>query len=605
MKKRERIDLDSKRSEILQSNQELFTKLPMVKPYNAIYFPWKRPCPQKILIVTDGYTNSLTGSFSHSYFGLSHLVDTLLDQTEYFVDFRLTLAHRQIDQYKPSPGSPADPADPNHALYARYAPNFESFRFTTTANDVKTNRQFDINYYDQIWLVGVRNDDSQRLDNAELALLTDWMDKGGGVFAVGDHQELGAGLCARVPRVSKMRIWEDGYVDNNGNLKNTPRPTGETRHDTLEKGHDAFYHFDDESDDIPMTILPKWYYSWSYSPFFRNKYPHPILCGKDGVIDILPDHPHEGEVIDSHLVKIDETLVNGKPEFPQRGGIDFRPDVIARAQVQPDHTNASDLNKREADAKTFGAIGAYDGYKTDVGRVVVDSTWHHWMDVNLIGRDPDFLDSDRGNAANPKTQGFLATANGRDSLKRIENYFINVGLWLAPKTDRFCMLNGLLWFYTIKYPSVERISPKLPILELGLMAKDALGRTAGQCNLRDWIFEVFPHKLERMFEDFDGKKLEHNLMLPTRELVEIYAFGGALQQLLGLAYEIQDAPHDDKKTMAMVEDKVPELVAKGFVNGFDTLLADMKENMGHLNESFEIFDTVNLEKTLKYRRSDD
>lgn len=605
MKKREKESLVSESASILQSHFDPSLEVKELHHAHHLPIPWKFPCPQKILIVTDGYMgNSLYASFSHYYFGLSALVDTLLDQSDYFVNFKLTLAHRQTDLEKPSPGSPANPADPNHALYARYAPNFENFRFTTSGNDVKTNVPFNINHYDQIWLFGVRADDSERLDDAELALLTTWMDNGGGVFAVGDHADLGAGLCARVPRVSKMRLWENNTIDGLGNTVSPPVALGANRHDTLIKGHDSEYHFDDESDDIPMTILPKWYYSWSFSPFFRNKSPHPILCGKNGVINILPDHPHEGEVMAAHKVKITETLVNGQPEFPQYFGNDFRPEVIAHAQVQSDHTNIIDKNKGDANSKIFGAIGTYDGYKTDVGRVVVDSTWHHWMDVNLIGRPANLLDSDPGNAANPKTQGFLATPSGIASYKRIQNYFINVGLWLAPKSDRLCMLNGLLWHYTIQYPAVERISPKYSVVKMGIMAKDALGRSAGQCNLRDWIFQVFPHELERLFIDWDGKKLESNLILPTRELIEVYAFGGAIQQLLELAYEIQNESMKDKEVQAQVEKRIPELVAKGFVNGFDNLLADMKENMGHLKESFEIFDTVNVEKTLKYRRSE-
>ena len=63
-----------------------------------------------------------------------------------------------------------------------------------------------------------------------------------------------------------------------------------------------------KSDDIPMRISPRWYHShlcvhdfkpahylW---PYKWKKFPHPILCGKDGVINVLPDHPHEGEVVE-------------------------------------------------------------------------------------------------------------------------------------------------------------------------------------------------------------------------------------------------------------------------------------------------------------------
>ena len=67
------------------------------------------------------------------------------------------------------------------------------------------------------------------------------------------------------------------------------------------------------------------------------------------------------EIIAENLVVINQNLVN-ESEFRQIAGNDFRPEVIARAYVKGDHTNQSDTNKGAANAKTFEAIGAYDGY---------------------------------------------------------------------------------------------------------------------------------------------------------------------------------------------------------------------------------------------------
>lgn len=540
-----------------------------------IHFPWKRPCPQKILIVTDGYPGSfLNGSFSKYYFGLSAVIDTLLDQTEYYVKFNLTLAHRQTDDHKPNvPVS--DPA------YQRYGPNFEGFRFTTAANDIKTGKAFDINYYDQIWLFGVRANvnDVFKLDDDELVILTEWMKKGGGLFATGDHDDLGASLCARVPRASKMRMWTTIFNNNGQVVKSPPVPNGVNRHDTLKSGHDNTYTFDDESDDIPMDISPKFYYRWSWHPFYRTKFPHPILCGKDGVIDILPDHPHEGEVIEENQVNISETLVNGEKEFPKIGSLNFRPEVIAHAHVLGDHTAMSDINKGAANSKTFGAIGAYDGYQTNLGRVVVDSTWHHWFDVNLIGRPVGYLNTPPFDSTNPKTLGFLGSPSGLIAYKRIQNYFINVGLWLAPKSDRLCMLNGLLWGYVVKYPAVERFSPKMPIIELGTYAKDALGKIAGQCNLRSWIFEVYPAEIIKTFDYFNGKGPHQCLTCPPEDLLEIYALGAITRNLLELAYEIQDESSENLKMQEKVGAEVNKRILSGLEDGFKQMITDMDASM--------------------------
>lgn len=537
------------------------------------FYPWRRPCPQKILMVTDGYIGSfLNGSFSNYYFGLSAVIDTLLDQTDYFVNFKLTLAHRQVDTNKPS-GPITSPE------YKRYGPNFENFRFTTGASDIKTNKTFNIDDYDQIWLFGVRTLDQFRLSDGELSLLTDWMEKGGGVFATGDHADLGAGLCSRVPRASKMRMWTD-VLNSVGNvIKSPPNPTGVDRHDTLVKGHDNRYTFDDESDDIPMKISPKFYYKWSWHPFLQRKHPHPILCGKDGVIDILPDHPHEGEVIESNQVKINDVLVNGNDEFPKYLGNNFRPEVIAHAHVQADHTNLNDSNKGAANGKTFGAIGAYDGYKTNVGRVIVDSTWHHWFDVNLIGRPEGNLNTAPFDDTNPKTEGFNATASGQAEYKRIQNYFINTGLWLAPKSDRQCMLKGLVWYYVFRYPAVERLNPKLSILELGVTARDALGRVAGQCNLTSWIFEILPVEFDLAFTRLNKKLPEQCLTCPPEELLEIYILGHITRNYLELSYKLNDFMPGDKKATALIDESIDGLFKKGIKEGVENMLETFDKNI--------------------------
>lgn len=34
---------------------------------------------------------------------------------------------------------------------------------------------------------------------------------------------------------------------------------------------------------------------------------------------------------------------------------------------------------------SFGLVSAYDGHPAGVGRITCDSTWHHFINVNLIG----------------------------------------------------------------------------------------------------------------------------------------------------------------------------------------------------------------------------
>lgn len=468
-----------------------------------------RPCRLRILMVVDGYQGSfLNITYGQLYFSLSTVVDTLANNPEWWVKFNVTKAHRQTD--------PLGAADVN------------GFRFTAGSLD----------NYDQVWLFGARTDDAERLSDTELEVLSRWMDQGGGVLAMGDHADLGAGLCSRIPRVRGMRKWT--------NAQGVPQPTGANRHDTLLKGHDGFYTFNDESDDRPMQTEVRKYPLSSWSPFFYRSMPHPVLCGADGVIDILPDHPHEGEIIEpANLGQMFSFgAYTNKPEYPSVAGNQPAPEIIAWAFVQGDHTNGlggaagTDRNKGAANAKRFGAIGAYNGHGANVGRVVVDSTWHHWFDVNLVGRPlgPGQDPIDPVPATDPKAQGFEYSAAGLAALARIKNYFRNVGIWLASPAKQRCMFMHALWGGVLRYPLVEQLSPALPLWELGTYARDAIGRRAGQCTIIEWVFHLFPLELQEVFKPLKPRP-DPCLTCPPFEVLEVYTLGGIVREMLSLAYD--------------------------------------------------------------------
>lgn len=473
-----------------------------------------RACRVKILMLVDASI-----SYNHAYFGLSEVLDTLRMNPEWWVKFDVTRAHRQTDFYKPALGTPA---------YALYGPHYENFSFTQDG--------FDINDYDQVWFYGFNSGEGAgtpppQLTQPELDVLFRWMNqRHGGVFATGDHETLGESLCSKIPRVRSMRKWKaaDGV----------PPAGGLTRHDTLLKGHDYAgtpavneslqYTFDDESDDVPMRIKPRWYHHhhcshphahphhW-YWPFFHNHSPHPVLCGTAGVINILPDHPHEGHVVEPSVLTNTIPLDGANArEYPDLGGTPLAPEVIAWATVQNDH-KASDF-KGVANPKNFGAVGAYNGHCVDVGRVVVDSTWHHWFDVNLTGRPAGFITT-----GDPRKQnGFNDTPAGVAALARVQNYFRNVAVWLAPPGKQLCMALHACWGVLHRYPLVEEVHLKTPVWIAGRSAIDALGRFAAQCQVRHWwpiIARPFP--LERLFDP-------RRLLVPVEglKMIDEFAMGG-------------------------------------------------------------------------------
>lgn len=522
-----------------------------------------RPCRLKILVVVDGYPGDfLNVSFSNSYFGLSVVMDTLRENPEWWAKFDITRAHRQTDSFKPDPV--AEPV-----LNARYGPHYEGFRFAGPGKP----GDFDIDDYDQVWLFGARanESDSERLTDDELEVLARWMDeRQGGLFATGDHADLGASLCARVPRAGTMRRWTS--------TDGVPSATGVNRHDTLLKGHDAFYTFNDESDDLPMTTTVRRYPVSGWSRFLRSSMPHPVLCGTDGVIDILPDHPHEGWVNEDADVTLTNTVIFGgysAPEYPVSGGAQPTPEVIAWAHVQGDHTEGrsgspgTDRNKGPANGTMFGAIGAYNGHQADIGRVVVDSTWHHWFDVNLSGRPTDGGDLvDPVSAGDPKAAGFEYSTAGLVALGRIKNYFRNVALWLASPAQQRCMFLRATWGAVHRYHLVENLDLRIPLWELGGFARDVIGRRAGQCTIREWLFPLFPPEILELVEPRRDPKLpvpDPCLSCPPFEAFELMALGGIAREMMALS---QNARIEKAK---ITEKAVAKCLAKGLNTGISEL----------------------------------
>ena len=478
----------------------------------------------RILIVVDGQPGAfLNVSFNQSYFGLSAVLDTLRNEADYFVEFDVKRAHRQTDSFKPAAGSPD---------FAKYAPHYENFRFAGPGKPA----DFDINQYDQVWFFGARTAGDD-LTTAELEVIARWMDeKKGGVFATGDHEQLGRALCQNIPRVRTMRKWTSA--------QGVPLGFGINRHDTLGRGHNTKYSFDDESDDIPMNLDVTRYPVWSWTPFVRQSAPHPLLCGKTGVINVFPDHPHEGEIIEENQIVLNGTInfgnYTGKPEYPSVGGVQVKPQVIAHARVNGDHTegrfgmSGTDQNKGAANAKRFGCVGAYNGHEANVGRVAVDSTWHHWFDVNLIGRhysdDGNFVDT----ADASKHVGFDFSTAGSEAYSQIRAYFRNMALWLSSPEKQASLLWRATWGYVIRYPALERLDLEMPLWELGETARDAIGRRAGKCLLSHWVIDVVQIPREIL------TRPDPCLSCPPVDLFELYSLGGMVREMLQLYYKLEE-----------------------------------------------------------------
>jgi len=426
--------------------------------------PWLWATRIRILFVIDG---PISLSRKKEDFGLHQVIQTLRDpEFAWWVRFEVDVGHRD--------GDSGTAVIRDH----RYDPvlvwrRYTQFRFTQPG--------FDLDDYDQVWFFGFHPgqelDDSRignvpALENAELKRLAEWMDRGGGVFAAGDHGILGASLCSRVPRVRTMRKWKVA--------QGVPTRDGPTRYETLvhltqppgdEPTLDERFAF--EGDRWPQRIEPVYHQTLTGPLALPNLATHPILCAPNGIIDRFPDHMHEGEVIEDGAVKLDEPLdIPGytRPEYPvpipevalagAPPGVDPlplsrpRPRVIAHGWT----TNFGEPAKR------FALIGVYDGDDVKIGRVVVDSTWHHWFSYNLVGFQAD----------------------NQFMFEKMQAYYRNVGLWLSTPAQRASMLASATW------GALAGLSPMafqrgMSAWEVGERVVDVIGRTASQCILTELV----------------------------------------------------------------------------------------------------------------------
>jgi hypothetical protein len=449
--------------------------------------PQPAPKPNiQILMVTDGkydhWASFGPGDPRDGYFGLGELIRTLAAPSNYPVTFTVTKAHRDQDPGQFQLLSPED--------QALLTPEFPAnFKFD----------EHDLSVYDQIWLFGVgdSNGETELLSNDELQSVHEFMEGGGGVFATGDHQELGSPLCGKAPRVSSMRKW---YVSGVPSQLVAPDGLNASRIDTLRHNPSdppaagaPVFNFDDQSDDIPQQIFPTSY------PIFDNDtisyfIVHPLLDHPSGVVDVLPDHMHEGEIVNPADIDLQKQLrFKGAPfdEYPKdANGIRVRPFIVATGQTfahitaATEHHNTDPNNSVEI-PRSFGIIGAYDGRLTGrgTGRVVVDSTWHHFFDINLIG-DPL--------APAPKNQGFLASGNGLVALDKIKRYYRNIGLWLAREAVQKTRFAYAVYHLARLQPlsmliQKNRDYSTKELLQLGYLARSAFHSFAPAPTQLDWL----------------------------------------------------------------------------------------------------------------------
>ncbi len=459
-----------------------------------------------MLIALDGTNSSFANAIDPtdvSYFSLTYFQSVLEAQgvTTPLLPIVLTRAHRQTD---PGPASAMPPGVINKAYFTWQSSTLPSDVTGKTVVDLAAFQVVFLFGFDNMPLPGTLNPDILAWDGHhgedQLWAFVQFMNNGGGLFATGDHEDLGAPLCAAIPRVRSMRrwLWQPGsftasaggekfdpaesigsnfgyganYLNNvpldhpfnksqgaHLGMKCAPPEFGELRHDTLQGNAQDLFIADPVSmetleqpnlpavpGDVSLEFIPSDRQSDDAPQPITLTAPgtgHPLFAlSGGGQLAAYPDHMHEGMAIDlNDTISSDPTIPDPHtvtythqgvtiPEYPHTASQGQPvPQVlmtlsIAGGHATPVHEKFHAGALDPTVSATFGGVSAYDGWPVGVGRVVTDSTFHHFIDINLIG-DPGV-----GVPAYAQ-QGFNASVTGQGYLAQFAQYWVNLVNWLA------------------------------------------------------------------------------------------------------------------------------------------------------------------------------
>lgn len=270
--------------------------------------------------------------------------------------------------------------------------------------------------FDEFWIFGdkqanIVSPDLRRaepyneLDKYEQAVLLECM-KTRGLMLTGDHSDLdpnlpqvnvcsedhskfinlGAAIGRYVPRAHQLRVWDGPptkcdapLFDNQNTLEGDPSEL-----DSNEK-----LQFDKTAQNLIAQANPHQLFSW-INP-----------AGQAVPITKFPDHQHEGKVLPPTAKDLDgDWPVGATPPQVIAWGKDKRPVTKGRK---------------------YALVAAFDGDPVNVGRIVADSSFHHYIDLNIA----NINGRDSGGKPTPGTD-----------LDQIAQYYCNLALWLAPQKLR-------------------------------------------------------------------------------------------------------------------------------------------------------------------------
>lgn len=369
--------------------------------------------------------------------------------------------------------------------------------------------------FDQIWFFGIHQINrtspdvglgggtrESELTADEVTALTKWMDQHqGGVLVTGDHANerpsdfiaddpnplcpdtarterflsLGRALGRCIPRAGQMRDWEGDPTSDRGHRASTVVLVHGTGINDPGLDRDpqpqqiALQHFDETG--RPTDIGR----------------PHPLFFYNDEQsIQFLPDHRHEGTVqLPPNIA--DETVWKRNAE-----GFQPQPHIVATG-IDRDRGGPANL------------LAVYDGTAVNVGRIVADSSWHHYFNVNL--------------------ENLMFPAAPATPADQIGQFYSNLAVWLCPVHKRQQMANAMVQWLARNPVTLEVVGPILTeklseLLGTGSAALAVLKRVASPCEVHELLQMVLTAERRKKVETVHFPEKSAGLTtLPSKELV--------------------------------------------------------------------------------------
>lgn len=508
--------------------EELIRAYPWIK---GLYPPRHR-CRVRILMVADGFIDFGSGAF-----GLSEMVSAVAVSDVFWVVHEITTAHR---------GSGV--AD------------LPGFRFDRARPAVS------VGAYDQVWLFGSLCRDGA-LTADERRTIAAFMNAGGGVFAAGEVEGLGAALCAGLPRLRTMRSWSGSGAEpaapEGGGASLPPEPCWDR---AMAAGEPAGRP-DDEGQGEGEAVRPLRFPTGGTLGWCE----HPVLRGLGRSTIHLRHHRLGGECLAPSSPAATYDLGGEElPEYPLdvAGGRPV-PQVIA---TLPGASGSPPEPPKAPAPHPFGAIGAYDGHRAHVGRIVVDATWHHFLNLELLnlrgagpGDDPDG-DSTRHQQA--------------------RRYARNIASWLSParlQQTRTMKFTPVLRYL---YPLLEELRPRSPGERLLPAAMIGVGRLA-EATVSRLMSPADATELAVVLAGLGGPLVLANLLDPWRSpsgpgrdqsfvaTIRHAIVGGVLH---AVARELPASPSDAPARVESIGlDGVELIVGAGVGEAVETVVAQARE----------------------------